>query len=111
MIEAPASVKAGEWFDVKVSIGKEVAHPNTVEHHITFIDVYFHAEGEKYPHQVGHFDFTAHGESMAGPNQGPVYPHHQVTLTLKVAKGGSLHAVSMCNTHGLWQSTMELATA
>ena len=55
VIEAPAQVKAGEAFQVKVSIGKEIAHPNTVEHHIAWVDLYFHPEGEKFPHQVGHF--------------------------------------------------------
>ena len=36
-IEAPATVKAGEVFNVTVSVGKEVAHPNTTEHHIRWI--------------------------------------------------------------------------
>jgi len=34
VIEAPEQVKAGELFEVKVSLGKEIAHPNTTEHHI-----------------------------------------------------------------------------
>ena len=48
---------------------------------------------------------------MAGPNQGPLYTHHQVTATLKVLKGGTLFAVSMCNIHGLWQSSKAVAAA
>ena len=111
VIDAPDAVKAGEWFDVKVSIGKEIAHPNTVEHHISWITLYFLAEGDKYPHMVGRCEFSAHGESMAGPNQGPLYTHHQVTVTLKTLKSGTLFAVSMCNIHGLWQSSKAVAAA
>ncbi len=104
VIECAGSVKAGEFFPVKVSLGKEIAHPNTTEHHIRWIAVYFQAEGEKFPVQVGRADFTAHGESAAGPNQGPVYTHHEVSLSLKTAKPGVIYAAAYCNIHGLWQS-------
>lgn len=107
-IEAPALVKAGELFEVKVSLGKEVAHPNTTEHHIAWISLYFHPEGAKFSHQVGHFEFSAHGESTAGPNQGPVYTHHQVTAALKINQSGTLHALALCNIHGLWESSQEV---
>ena len=41
VIERPDAVSADEVFDVKVSLGKEVAHPNTTEHHIRWIQLYF----------------------------------------------------------------------
>ena len=104
VIEVPAQVKAGEAFQVKVSVGKEIPHPNTTEHHIDWIDLYFHPEGEKFPHQVGHFAFTAHGEAVTGPNQGPVYTDPQLVVTLKVSKSGTFQALSLCNIHGLWES-------
>jgi superoxide reductase len=104
VIECADRVKADEFFPVKVSLGKEIAHPNTTEHHIRWIAVYFHAEGEKFPVQVGRAEFTAHGEAAAGPNQGPVYTHHEVSLTMKTAKPGVLYAAAYCNIHGLWQS-------
>ncbi|MGQ9682020.1 MAG: class II SORL domain-containing protein [Anaerolineae bacterium] len=108
VIEAPDAVKPGEVFEVTVTLGKEVAHPNTTEHHIAWIDLYFHPEGAKFPHQVGRFEFSAHGESTAGPNQGPVYAHHQVTAALKVTAPGTLHAVSYCNIHGLWENSKDV---
>ena len=40
VIECPDQVKVGEIFPVKVTVGKEVAHPNTTEHHIRWITVY-----------------------------------------------------------------------
>jgi superoxide reductase len=109
VIEVPAQVKAGEAFQVKVSIGKEIPHPNTTEHHIDWIDLYFHPEGEKFPHQVGHFAFSAHGEAAAGPNQGPIYTQPELLVTVKVSKAGVFQALSMCNIHGLWESEQALA--
>ena len=107
-IDVPAGIVAGEPFEVKVGLGKEIAHPNTTEHHICWISVYFQPEGAPAPHQVGHFEFTAHGESVAGPNQGPVYTSPVVTVTLKTDKPGTLQALSFCNIHGLWESTAEV---
>jgi superoxide reductase len=104
VIEVPAQVKAGEAFQVKVSVGKEIPHPNTTEHHIDWIDLYFHPEGEKFPHQVGHFAFTAHGEAVTGPNQGPVYTQPELVVTLKVSRPGVFQALALCNIHGLWES-------
>lgn len=111
VITCPDTVKAGELFEIKVSIGEEIAHPNTTEHHISWISVYFHPEGDKFPHQVGHFEFSAHGESIAGPNQGPVYTHHGVTAWLKISKPGTLYALSFCNIHGLWESSKTVSVS
>jgi superoxide reductase len=82
VIDCLEKVKAGELFVATVSVGKEVAHPNTTEHHIRWISVYFRAEGEKFPFEVGHFEFSAHGESIEGPNQGPVYTNHEVAISM-----------------------------
>jgi superoxide reductase len=108
VIECLDQVKADQIFDVKVGLGKEVAHPNTTEHHIRWISLYFHPEGEKYPYEVGHFEFNAHGESINGPNQGSVYTHHQVVVSMKTAKAGTLHAMAFCNIHGLWENSKEI---
>jgi superoxide reductase len=108
VIEAPDKVQSGEIFQVKATLGKEVAHPNTTEHHISWISLYFQPEGEGFPHQVGHFEFSAHGESVAGPNQGAVYTHHEVTASLKITKPGTLFAMASCNIHGLWQGSKEI---
>jgi superoxide reductase len=109
VIEVPAQVKVGEAFQVKVSVGKEIPHPNTTEHHIDWIDLYFHPEGEKFPHQVGHFVFSAHGEAVAGPNQGPVYTQPELVVTLKVNKAGLFQALALCNIHGLWESEQSIS--
>jgi superoxide reductase len=105
VIECPDRAKPGEWIHVKVSVGKGVTHPNTTEHHIRWIALYFHPEGEKFPYEIGRYEFNAHGESASGPNQGVVYTHPQVTATFKTAKPGEIHALSLCNIHGLWEGT------
>jgi superoxide reductase len=116
-------IQTGDWkqekhvpaidcrFEVKVGLGKAVAHPNTTEHHIRWINVFFHPEGEKFTCQVAHFDFTAHGESVEGPNKGPVYTNHEASFSMKLSKSGVIHALSLCNIHGLWESTKEIKVA
>ena len=104
VIECPDAVKSGEPFQITVSIGKEVAHPNTTEHHIRWIQLVFKPEGDKFAYQVGNFEFTAHGESVEGPNTGAVYTNHSVTAGVKLNKSGVLYATSFCNIHGLWQN-------
>lgn len=110
-IECPDKVKAGELFPVKVTLGKEVAHPNTTEHHIRWISIYFQPEGDKFTYEIGHFEFSAHGESVDGPNQGPVYTNHEVTASTKITKPGAIYATALCNIHGLWQSAKEISVA
>lgn len=111
VIECPDEVAAGENVAVTLSIGKEIGHPNTTEHHIRWIALYFQGEGDKFPFQLGHFEFTAHGESTAGPNQGPAYTHHQVTTWIKLDRPGTLYAASFCNIHGFWWSSHPIQVA
>jgi len=108
VIDAPDEVKAGETFKVTLSIGKEIGHPNTTEHHICYVTLFFQPEGDKNTHQVGHYEFSAHGEDVKGANEGPVHTHHEVTTVLNLTKSGTLHALSLCNIHGLWESTKEI---
>jgi superoxide reductase len=108
VIEAAAEVKADTMFEVKVSVGKEIAHPNTTAHHISWIQIYFLADGEKFLHQVGGFQFTAHSEGIDGADTGAVKTHHAVTVMMSTKKSGKLYALSMCNVHGLWENEKEV---
>jgi superoxide reductase len=108
VIECADAVEADEMFEVKVGVGKEIAHPNTTEHHISWISLYFYPDGEKFPYQIGHFEFKAHGESIKGPDTSSVYTHHEVTTAFKTGKPGAILALALCNIHGLWQSTKEV---
>ncbi len=108
VIECSETLKANDLFEVKVTIGKEVTHPNTTEHHISWIALFFLADGEKFPNQIASYEFGAHGASAQGPNTSTVYSHHAVTGWMKTGRAGTLIAVSMCNIHGLWQSSKEI---
>jgi superoxide reductase len=108
-IEAPDSVKKGELVQVAVSVGKEIAHPNTTPHHIRWIEVYFQPEGAKFPFQVARFDFTAHGESPDGPDTSTVYATPSVLCSFKTERAGTILASSYCNIHGLWENSQKLA--
>jgi superoxide reductase len=105
VIECPEQVQADEMFEVKVTLGKEIAHPNTTEHHIRWMQLFFKPDGDKFAYQVASCAFTAHGEAADGPNKGPVYTHHGATVTMKTSKPGVLVATSLCNIHGLWENT------
>lgn len=108
VIEAPDAVKKGEFFKVTVTVGKEIPHPNKTEHHIRWIEVYFQAEGEKFPYQIAKAEFTAHGESTQGPDTSTVYTHAEAVLNFKTDKSGVIYASSYCNIHGLWQNAKAL---
>jgi len=107
-IETLASAEKGKFFQVKLTVGKEIAHPNTTEHHIRWIELYFLADGEKFPYQIGRFEFSAHGESGQGPNLGTSYTQPEAIVTFKTDKAGTLMASSFCNIHGLWQNSLRL---
>ncbi|MDP3786092.1 MAG: class II SORL domain-containing protein [Candidatus Omnitrophota bacterium] len=108
VIEAPQKAKKGEFFKIAVTVGKEIPHPNKTEHHISWIEVYFHPEGEKFPYQIGRADFSAHGASVNGPDTSSVYTHPELTLSLKTDKAGTIYASSYCNIHGLWQNSLRI---
>jgi len=108
VIEAPDQIKNGQLLTVQVSVGKQIAHPNTTEHHIRSIELYFLPAGEKFPYQVARFEFCAHGESVQGPNTSTVFCEPKATAELKTSKSGAIIAVGYCNIHGIWQSEKQL---
>ena len=107
-IDSPDKAKKGESIKATFTVGKEIAHPNTTEHHIRWISVFFLPDGEKFPLQISRAEFDAHGESVGGPNMSTVYTHPEVTTIFKTDKPGTILASSYCNIHGLWQSSKRL---
>jgi superoxide reductase len=105
VVDCPDEVVVDTPFTINVSVGKEIAHPNTTEHHVSWIDVFFKPDGVKFAHHVGRFEFKAHGESVKGANQGPAYTHPNVTFSMQVNGAGTLTALALCNIHGLWESS------
>ena len=108
VIEAPTSVSADEPVTITASIGKEIAHPNTTEHHIAWMELHFKPDNGKFSYQLSANRFTAHGESAQGANQGPVYTEPSCQSTVKFKDSGTLFATSYCNIHGLWESQQRI---
>ena len=111
VIDAPETAKKGQLIQIKVTIGKEIAHPNETKHHISWVEVYFQADGEKFPIQIGKAEFTSHGASAAGPDTSTVYSHPEAVLSFKTEKSGTILALSCCNIHGLWQNSKKINIA
>jgi superoxide reductase len=108
VIDAPGKIKKGEILNISVSVGKQIAHPNTTEHHIRYIEVFFLASGEKFPYSIGRFEFTAHGESTLGPNTRSLFSEPKAIVSLKTEKSGQIMAVSYCNIHGIWKNESQV---
>lgn len=111
VIEVMGPVKKGEPCQVQLSVGAEIAHPHTTEHHIRYIQLYFKPDGEKFAIHMGTFQFEAHGESVDGANAGSAKCEPKVTATITLEKPGELVAMSYCNIHGLWDNSEKVALA
>ncbi|MEO0270329.1 MAG: class II SORL domain-containing protein [candidate division WOR-3 bacterium] len=108
VIEIIGEVKKGEKIRIEVSVGKEISHPNTTQHHISWIDVFFLPNGEKFPYHLGRFEFLSHGSSTQGPDTSTVYTEPIVIFDFKTEKNGEIFAFSYCNIHGLWANSKEI---
>ena len=80
---------------VRVIVGKEVPHPNTVEHHIAWIELY----GIKENRQVIFLGKAAFGPAYTAPNIG----FHVTTKEFK-----AFCALAYCNIHSVWENCKEL---
>lgn len=100
-IHAPQSVKAGEVVEIKALIGEAIPHPNTFEHHIAWLKLYFQPSGSNFPVEIATFDFSAHGES-------DLFTEPFVTARFAATESGTIMATSYCNIHGLWENNIEL---
>ena len=85
---------------IKANVGEEIEHPNTAEHHIAWIKVFFKPEGAKFPIEVGSYEFKAHGEEE-------LFSVPKVTVNVKCPKKATVYALSYCNIHGLWENSVE----
>ncbi len=86
VVEAPEEVRSGEWFDVKVTVGKDIAHPNTKEHWIEYVELW---AGDLL---VARADFQ------------PERAASEVLFKVKLEESSVLTAHAYCNLHGLWHS-------
>ena len=81
---------------VKVTVGKETPHPNKLEHHIKYVNLYAKEEGDRPAVTVGKADF------------GPTFAEPKVTFNVMLQKTSELIAVEYCNIHGLWDNSVKV---
>jgi superoxide reductase len=105
VIEIIKKAEKDKPVEINVSIGKEIAHPNTTAHHINWIELYFLADGEKFPYMISRTEFGAHGASVEGPDTSSIYTHPSINVNFITEKSGIIYAFSYCNIHGLWTNS------
>ena len=90
----------GEPLEVEVAVGKEIPHPNTLEHYIAWIALYYTPEGSQLPTELARAEFAAHGPE--------VFTAPILKATVRLPKAGTLQAVAYCNLHGVWESELKI---
>ena len=81
---------------IRVVVGHAVPHPNTIEHHIAWIELY----GVKKD--------NAQVISLGRAACAPVFSNPNVRFQVNQLEGfSSFHAVAYCNIHGLWANSLE----
>lgn len=111
VICAPEKIVAGVPFEIHVTVGAEIAHPNTTAHHISWIAVHFVPAGAKTSVELGRCEFSAHGASVEGPDKGVAYTESKLVMSARLAVEGTLFATAYCNIHGLWSSEKAVVLA
>jgi len=94
IIEIDKGAKKGVEI-VRVIVGKEVPHPNTVEHHIDWVELY----GVKKGGQV---------ISLGRATFAPTYTAPNVRLQVPAEGFKAFCALAYCNIHGVWENCIEL---
>ena len=80
---------------VHVVVGKETPHPNTVEHHIAWVEL-FGIKNDGQVIDLGRADFT------------PSYTNPNVRFQVPVAQFKYFCALAYCNIHGVWENCLEV---
>lgn len=88
-IQCPDEVEKGEYFDVKVTFGKEITHPMGTDHYIQFFEL--HADYAN----LARVDFTPDMKAEA-------------TLTVKLEESCDLNVYAFCNLHGHWEGSKSI---
>jgi superoxide reductase len=97
VIECPDVFAVDGFTDITVTVGKEIPHPNAVEHHIRWINLFFISD-KGVASDLGRCEFNSHGEGSA-------FTASKAVFSVKLTGPGTLVATSYCNIHGLWESS------
>lgn len=90
LIEVPSGVHAGEPFDVHITVGRELTHPNEGGHFIQWVELYYNEV------LIGRTELI------------PTIYEMPVTFRIRLGKSCTLKALARCNLHGIWEGSAEL---
>ena len=90
-IEAPDSVRRGQWFQVTVTVGAGSMHPSLQEHFVRYIALY------------------KDSVEIARVYLHPVYSAPIVTFTVALDEGGALRALAEPTHSAAWEATRKIA--
>ena len=90
-IEAPDTVKRGQWFEVTVTVGAGSVHPSLGEHFVRYIALYK--------------DST----EIARVYLHPVFSYPKAVFTIALDEGGNLRAVAEPTHSAGWESSKKIA--
>jgi superoxide reductase len=89
-IEAPDTVKRGQWFDVTVTVGAGGVHPSLAEHFVRYIALY------------------KDSAEIARVYLHPVFSYPKVVFTIALDEGGNLRAVAEPTHSAGWESSKKI---
>jgi superoxide reductase len=89
-IEAPDTVKRGQWFEVTVTIGVGSIHPSLSEHFVRYIALY------------------KDSAEIARVYLHPVFSYPKAVFTIALDEGGSLRAVAEPTHSAAWESSKKI---
>jgi superoxide reductase len=89
-IEAPDTVKRGQWFDVTVTVGAGSPHPSLAEHFVRYIALY------------------KDGAEIARVYLHPVFSYPKAVFTISLDEGGNLRAVAEPTHSAGWESSKKI---
>ncbi|NLO89223.1 MAG: hypothetical protein GX088_02690 [Clostridia bacterium] len=95
VIYCPEKVSPGKLFEIKITIGEKVPHPNTWEHHIKWIQVFVKEENAEPVHVMTY-------------DMGPTIAEPHVTFSLRLQRSVKVYVIAYCNIHGLWEATSSI---
>lgn len=83
----------------RIVVGHGAPHPNTVEHHIVWIELYGVRKADDQVINIGRATCA------------PVYSNPNVRFQInRIEEFKSFHALAYCNLHGLWENSLDQVT-
>jgi superoxide reductase len=102
VIECPDKVEADKIFQIKISLGDSTGHPDTNEHHVRRLSLYYSDSDGKTVRQITGVEFQSHSPGKDALSR------YETIVDAKITESGILHAMAYCNVHGLAEAIRQI---